>query len=341
MPEIQRTNLANVVLLLKSLNVDDLMAFDFMDPPPQENIANSMYQLWVLGALDNTGALTNLGRKMVEFPLDPPLAKMLLVGAEMGCSNEVLTVVSMLSVPSVFFRPPERAEESDAAREKFFVPESDHLTLLHVYQQWKNNGYRGDWCAAHFLQAKGLKKAKEVRAQLLDIMQQQKVPMVSCGNDWDTVRKAICSAYFHNAAKLKGIGEYVNCRSGIPCFLHPTSALYGLGYTPDYIVYHELVFTSKEYMQCVTAVEPEWLAELGPTFFSIKETHSSRLDHVAKQREVKAKMEEEMRSVQGVAAAAAAAAERAKEKEMERQRAAIAAPGAPRPPGGVRRKFGL
>ena len=92
---------------------------------------------------------------MVEFPLDPPLAKMLLVGAELGCADEVLIIVSMLSVPSCFFRPPDRAEQSDAAREKFFVPESDHLTLLHVYQQWKNNGYRPDWCSDHFLQAKG------------------------------------------------------------------------------------------------------------------------------------------------------------------------------------------
>ena len=68
----------------------------------------------------------------------------------------------------------------------------------------------------------------------------------------------------------QGIGEYVNCRSGMPCFMHPTSSLYGLGYVPDYIVYHELVYTSKEYMQCVTAVDPEWLAELGPMFFSVK-----------------------------------------------------------------------
>ena len=88
-PEIQRTNLGNTVLLLKSLNVDNLLEFDFMDPPPKDNILNSMYQLWVLGALGNTGSLTKLGRKMVEFPLDPPLAKMLLMGAEMGCSNEV------------------------------------------------------------------------------------------------------------------------------------------------------------------------------------------------------------------------------------------------------------
>ena len=99
-----------------------------------------MYQLWVLGALDNTGELTDLGRKMSHFPMDPALAKMLISSVAMRCSAEVLTIVSMLSVPSVFYRPKERAEESDAAREKFFVPESDHLTLLHVYTQWKSNG---------------------------------------------------------------------------------------------------------------------------------------------------------------------------------------------------------
>lgn len=99
-----------------------------------------MYQLWVLGALDNTGELTDLGRKMSHFPMDPALAKLLISSVETRCSAEVLTIVSMLSVPSVFYRPKERADESDAAREKFFVPESDHLTLLHVYTQWKSNG---------------------------------------------------------------------------------------------------------------------------------------------------------------------------------------------------------
>jgi pre-mRNA-splicing factor ATP-dependent RNA helicase DHX38/PRP16 len=134
-PEIQRTNLGNVVLLLKSLGVDNLLKFDFMDPPPQDNIMNSMYQLWVLGALDNTGALTTLGRKMVEFPLDPPLAKMAIFAEQLGCTQEILIIVSMLSVPGIFFRPKDREEESDTAREKFFVPESDHLTLLNVYIQ--------------------------------------------------------------------------------------------------------------------------------------------------------------------------------------------------------------
>ena len=161
-PEIQRTNLGNVVLLLKSLKIENLLDFDFMDPPPKENILNSMYQLWILGALDNVGGLTKLGSKMVEFPVDPPLAATLLKAESLGCSNEILTVISMLSVPSVFFRPKDREEESDAMREKFFVPESDHLTLLNVYQQWKTNAYRNDWCNKHYIQGKGMKKAREV-----------------------------------------------------------------------------------------------------------------------------------------------------------------------------------
>ena len=75
---------------------------------------------------------------------------------------------------------------------------------------------------------------------------------------------------------MQGIGEYVNVRSGMPCHLHPTSALFGMGFTPDYVVYHELVMTSKEYMQNVTAVDGEWLAELGPMFYSIKDSSKSR-----------------------------------------------------------------
>jgi pre-mRNA-splicing factor ATP-dependent RNA helicase DHX38/PRP16 len=255
-PEIQRTNLSNVVLLLKSLQVKNLLDFDFMDPPPQETILNSMYQLWIVGALDNTGELTDIGRQMVEFPLDPSLSKMLISSKDFDCSEEILTIVSMLSVPSVFYRPKERAEESDAARERFFVGESDHLTLLHVYQQWKSNGHRDSWCLQHFVHPKAMRKAREIRTQLIDIMNIQKFPLISCGTDWDIIRKCICAAYFHQAAKLKGISEYVNMRTGMPCHLHPTSALYGRGFTPDYIVYHELVMTSKEYMQCVTAVDP-------------------------------------------------------------------------------------
>lgn len=99
----------------------------------------------------------------------------------------------MLSVPSVFYRPKERAEESDAAREKFFVPESDHLTLLNVYSQWISNGRRDRWCNDMFIHSKAMRKAAEVREQLLDIMNSQKMQNTSCGMDWDVIR---CEPYF-------------------------------------------------------------------------------------------------------------------------------------------------
>jgi len=177
----------------------------------------------------------------------------------------------MLSVPSVFYRPKERAEESDAAREKFQVNESDHLTLLNVFNQWKSHSFSDTWCMKHFLHPKLLRKAREVRVQLEDIMKMQKLAIISAGTDFDIVRKAICSGYFHQAARVKGIGEFVNIRTGLPTHLHPTSALYGLGYTPSYVIYHELIMTSKEYMTHVTAIDAYWLAELGSVFYSVKE----------------------------------------------------------------------
>lgn len=295
-PEIQRTNLANTVLLLKSLGVKDLLDFDFMDPPPQDTITTSLFDLWALGAIDHVGDLTPMGRTMTAFPMDPSLAKLLITSSqEYACSEEMLTIVSMLSVPSVFYRPKERQEESDTAREKFFVPESDHLTLLHVYSQWKSNGYSDGWCIRHFLHPKALRRAKEIREQIHDILAQQKdMELISCGTDWDVIRKCICSGYYHQAAKVKGIGEYINLRTSVTVQLHPTSALYGLGYLPDYVIYHELILTSKEYMSCVTSVDPHWLADLGGVFYSLKEKGYSGRDKRVFENEFNRKMEIEL-----------------------------------------------
>ena len=109
-----------------------------------------------------------------------------------------------------------------------------------------------------------------MRAQLKEIMENQKMELVSSGTDWDVIRKCICAAFFHQAARLRGIGEYVNARNGMPANLHPTSALFGMGFTADYVVYHELIMTTKEYMHTATAVDAYWLAELGPMFYSVK-----------------------------------------------------------------------
>lgn len=155
---------------------------------------------------------------MAEFPLDPPQCQMLIVSTQMGCTAEILIIVSMLSVPSIFYRPKGREEEADGVREKFQVPESDHLTFLNVYNQWKQNNYSSHWCNEHFIHIKAMRKVREVRQQLKDILVQQKFEIKSCGTDWDMVRKCICSAYFHQAARLKGkiiIANLPSVRSNI------------------------------------------------------------------------------------------------------------------------------
>ncbi len=278
-PEIQRTNLSHVVLLLKSLGVKDLLDFPFLDPPPAENILKSMLGLWLLGALDAQGELTKLGRRMSVFPLDPALSGMLFMGERYGCLIEAATIVAMLSVPSVFVRPHGREEESDNAREKFFIPESDHLTLLHVYQRWVAAGSRGDWCVKHFINSKGMRKAREVREQLLELTKTERMEQTTC-DDFDVIRRTVAAACYYQAARRKGIGEYINIRSGVVCGLHPTSAIYGTGLSPDYVVYHELIYTKKEYMSCVTSVEPQWLAESGPLLYVLRQAGDVDLEEV-------------------------------------------------------------
>ena len=145
-PEIQRTNLGNVVLTLKALGINDMLGFDFMDPPPANTMVTALHSLFVLGALDGDGLLTRLGRKMAEFPLEPQLSKILISSVDLECAEEVLTVVAMLSVDGVFHRPKDKQAQADARRAKFFQPEGDHLTLLAVYDSWQRANMSAAWC---------------------------------------------------------------------------------------------------------------------------------------------------------------------------------------------------
>ena len=117
------------MLQLKKLGIDDLVHFDFMDPPAPETLMRALELLNYLGALDDEGNITELGDKMAEFPLDPQLAKMLISSPRFSCSNEVLSIAAMLSIPMVFMRPRDQAKEADAAKAKFQHIDGDHLTL--------------------------------------------------------------------------------------------------------------------------------------------------------------------------------------------------------------------
>ncbi|KAG6845369.1 hypothetical protein H0H87_010478 [Tephrocybe sp. NHM501043] len=270
-PDIQRTNLSSTILQLKAMGINDLLSFDFMDPPPAQTMLTALESLYALSALDDEGLLTRLGRKMADFPMEPPLAKMLIASVELGCSEEILSIVAMLSVQSVFYRPKEKQGQADSKKAKFHQPEGDHLTLLTVYNGWKAGNFSNPWCYENFIQARSMRRAQDVRKQLLGIMDRYKHDILSAGRDYNVVRKAICSGFFRNAAKKDPQEGYKTLVEGTPVYIHPSSALFNRN--PEWVIYHELVLTTREYCHNVTAVEPKWLVEVAPQFFQVADAN--------------------------------------------------------------------
>lgn len=265
-PEIQRTNLSSVVMLLKAMGVNDMLSFDFMDPPPVQTLINAMEGLWTLGCLDDEGLLTRLGRKMAEFPMEPQLAKMLLTSVDLKCSDEIMTIVAMLSVQNVFYRPKDKQAMSDQKKARFHQPEGDHCTLLEVYKTWAHNRFSNPWCYENFIQARALRRSQDVRKQLITIMDRYKLEIVSCGNDYNRIRKAITAGFFGNACRRDPQEGYRTLADHQQVYIHPSSALYQRN--PEWIMYHELVLTTKEYLRECSTVEPQWLPELAPNLFT-------------------------------------------------------------------------
>jgi pre-mRNA-splicing factor ATP-dependent RNA helicase DHX15/PRP43 len=128
-----RSNLASVVLTLKKLGVEDLVHFDFMDPPAPETLMRALEQLNYLGAIDDDGNLTDFGAIIAEFPLDPQLSAMLVASPKYRCSNEIVSIAALLSVPQIFMRPKEAQRQADEAKAAFQHADGDHLTLLNAY----------------------------------------------------------------------------------------------------------------------------------------------------------------------------------------------------------------
>ena len=264
-PEIQRTNLGNTVLMLKAMGINDLLGFDFMDPPPANTLVMALQQLYTLGALDEEGLLTRMGRRMAELPLEPMLSKVLMTSIDMGCSDEICSIVAMLSVDEVFYRPKDKQAQADSKRAQFFRPEGDHLTLLAVYDGWVKSGESNAWCQERYVTARTMRKAAEVRKQLVTIVERQGFKLQSCGKNIKKVCMCIAAGYFSQAAKKNGQEGYQTLLEQQQVFVHPSSSLFNK--QPEWLLYHKLVLTSKEYMHECMVVDPRWLTELAPQMF--------------------------------------------------------------------------
>ncbi|CAN7996935.1 unnamed protein product, partial [Ixodes pacificus] len=166
---------------------------------------------------------------------------------------------------------------ADQKKAKFNQLEGDHLTLLSVYNSWKNNKFSNAWCYENFVQIRTLKRAQDVRKQLLGIMDRHKLDVVSCAKNTARVQKAVCSGFFRNAAKKDPQEGYRTLVDGQVVYIHPSSALFNrqpewqvphdMRFRLSRVVYYELVLTTKEYMREVTTIDPKWLVEFAASFF--------------------------------------------------------------------------
>ncbi|KAI7902270.1 P-loop containing nucleoside triphosphate hydrolase protein [Cokeromyces recurvatus] len=185
-PEIQRSSLMSTVLSLKTLNIVDVLHFEFIDPPEESLVRNALKQLYLLGAIDENGRITKLGHQMSSFPLSPPLARILIASSiEYGCSYEVLIIVSMMAGDLELFKtvsPQQRRriqgnedEENEAIRAeacklKFAHHTGDHMTCLNVWHEWKRHDKSRQWCKENYINPRVLEMAENVRSQLIDVM---------------------------------------------------------------------------------------------------------------------------------------------------------------------------
>lgn len=287
-PEIQRTNLNGVVLQLKSLGINELLDFEFMDPPPTEALIGALNQLFALQGLNHKGELTKMGRQMAEFPTDPMLAKAVLAADKEGCIEEVLSIVSMLGEASaLFFRPKDKKIHADSARNRFTVKDGgDHATLLNVWNQWVDSDFSPVWARENFLQQRSLTRARDVRDQLSKLCERVEVSPSTCGAaNLRPIKRAMTAGFFPNAARLQKSGDsYRTVKNNTTVWIHPSSVLMSVDPPEKMVIYFELVQTTKEYMRGVMPIEPKWLAELAPHFHKKKDMEAMEEKKMPKQR---------------------------------------------------------
>ena len=187
-----------------------------------------------------------------------------------GVSEEVLSIAAMLQIgASIFYRPKERAVHADTARQNFHKPGGDHVTLLNVWNQWAQTQYSTQWCFENFIQVRSLKKARDIREQIEGMMERVELEVLSNPDAHDAIAKSVTAGFFYHTAKLQKTLDYRTIKHPQTVHIHPTSSLHGT--QPRWVVYHELVLTTKEFMRQIIEIKNEWLVEIAPHYYKKKD----------------------------------------------------------------------
>lgn len=237
-PEIQRSNLAPVIMQLKALGIDNIVRFDFLTPPPADLVIRAFELLYSLGAVDDYAKLTKpLGMRMAELAVDPMMGKVLLTAQSFHCLSEILTIAAMVSLQgTVWVQSDADKRSAESTRRKFAVDEGDHLTYLNVYQAFVTKGKKDSkWCRDNLLNYRSLQRAVSVRAQLKrylerfgiateDSLSSRQQPDPS--GQAERIRRCLTTGYFAHAAKMQPDGTFKTVSGGLTLYAHPSSLMF-------------------------------------------------------------------------------------------------------------------
>lgn len=282
-PEIQRSNLAPLVLQLKALGIDNIIRFPFLSPPPSRLMSRAFELLYSLGAVDDYAKLTSpVGTRMAELAVPPMMAKCLLTAATkaFNCLSEMLSIAAMTSLQgNVWFHHEGQKKAMELSRRKFAVEEGDHLTLLNVYQAFVTKGKKdAKWCRDNHLNHKSLARAVSIRAQLrhylerLGVSAEEPVVSVSTAKRPDTSEKAtavikcLTCGFFSQAARMQPDGSFKSISGGVTLYAHPTSLMFNR--KAEYVIFHELLETGEKiFIKDVSKIEKQWLVDYSNGYY--------------------------------------------------------------------------
>lgn len=270
-PEILRSNLAEVILKMLAWRFGDVRSFPFLDPPSPAAVKDGFAVLMELGAVDRQHRLTDLGRLMARFPLDPRIARMLIQAQREGALDEVRVLCAALSIQDPRERPFEHQEQADQMHARFRDRRSDFLTLLNIwrtYQQKRQDGVsQSQWrafCREHFLSYRRMREWVQVAEEIQSIMDEIGLtapePCADQPATYDAIHRSVACGYLSHVALKKEKNIYVGSK-GRQLMLFPGSSLFNKG--GDWIVAAEIVQTSRLFARMAANIEASWLEDLG------------------------------------------------------------------------------
>jgi len=266
-PEIQRTNLAAVILQMHALRLGDIEAFPFVEPPDGRYIRDGQRTLRELGALTEEGELTDMGRRLSKLPLDPRLGRILLAGADEHCLEEVAIIASALSVPDPRDRPADKQTQADQKHVPFRDEQSDFLSLLKLWkaftakrEELSRAKLRG-WCKENFLSYLRLTEWHDVHGQVMEVVKGELAMKLNAQPaSYESIHRALLAGLLSQVAERREQGEYLGA-NGAKLAIHPGSGQFKA--RPAWITSAEQVQTTKVYARTVARIDPRWVEEVG------------------------------------------------------------------------------